>query len=994
MKNKIPCWDFFQCKDKQCPAYKSDKLRCWLISGTHCRTAIEAMTPAKPEMCLGCEFFEMNKDADSMDEMLELAKQQLFRYRRLAERKDKELASLNLELSLNLTEVFEALERIASGDPDVRLSETSDLALVAKLRHMVNVTAQNISQIVELSHEFAISLAEHFDVLQRVSKGDLSARASGDSQVELLQALKHVTNEMIGNISQQITEREQAEEKVRQGEARLKTILDSIQTGVVVIDAETHVIVDVNPVAAELIGKPREDMVGRRCYNFICPVDQGMCPVSDLGEEIHKSEYVHINAEGNAIPVIKTVVPVVLNGRKHLIDCFVDITERKQWEESLKESEEKYRTIADSANEAIIIMDDNGNVSFWNPAAEKIFGYAAEEIRGRELHTTLGPSRYHQAYKEAFKKFRETGRGPVIGKTLELSAVRKDGTEFPIELSVSGIRIKGQWHAMGIIRDISEKHKAQEEKKELEARLQRTQKMEAIGTLAGGIAHDFNNILAAMMGYTELAIQDAGDHPGLQHTLGEVLTAGMRAKDLIKQILTFSRRGEEEKEPVQLALIVEESVKLLSASLPKSIEIRKNIKSRSAIVFANGTQIQQVVMNLCTNAGHAMRQKGGVLEVSLEDVYLDAQAAAGNPDLRPGEYERLCVSDTGDGIDRPTLERIFDPFFTTKGLDEGTGLGLSVVHGIVKGHGGAITVYSEPKKGTTFHVYLPKIESQQAPRTKTDTSVPMGDERILFVDDEQALVDIGKRTLGRLGYDVVARTSSIEALKLFEARPDRFDLVITDENMPNMTGTQLAGKLMSIRPDIPIILCTGYSQSISEQSAKAMGINGFVMKPMVSHDIAKIVRHVLDQQKTKHSQAQARILIVDDDGHFRSMLRQTLERAGYDPVEARDGEEGIGLFREHPFDLVITDIIMPGKEGLETIMELRKDYPDAKIIAMSGGGRLTSDDHLALAKASGAQAVLAKPFSKNQLLKVVGNLLCERPAAEKGFTRNGRIASK
>jgi CheY-like chemotaxis protein len=333
--------------------------------------------------------------------------------------------------------------------------------------------------------------------------------------------------------------------------------------------------------------------------------------------------------------------------------------------------------------------------------------------------------------------------------------------------------------------------------------------------------------------------------PG-RRNLEQVFKAGYRGKDLVKQIITFSRRSEQERRPMLLNPIVKEALKLLRASLPTTIDIRQNIETQSGMVLADPTQIHQVLMNLCSNAAYAMREEGGVLEVSLADVVFNPVDASLYPDLQPGPYLKLTVSDTGHGIDRAVMERIFDPFFTTKRPGEGTGMGLAVVHGIVKGYGGAIVVDSEPGKGSTFEVFLPRIEGAFHSEADSDAPMPTGNERILLVDDEEDLVDMVQQMLERLGYSVVAKTNSLEALEVFKAQPEQFALVITDQTMPHMTGADLARELMCIRPDIPIILCTGFSEVISGEEAKALGIRDLVMKPFATREIAEITRHVLD----------------------------------------------------------------------------------------------------------------------------------------------------
>ncbi len=400
------------------------------------------------------------------------------------------------------------------------------------------------------------------------------------------------------------------------------------------------------------------------------------------------------------------------------------------------------------------------------------------------------------------------------------------------------------------IRDITERKRAVEEKEKLKAQLHQAERMEAIGTLAGGIAHDFNNILAAIIGYTELAKTHMPEESQAEANLDEVLKAGNRAKDLVKQMLTFSRQRKAEPRPLEINSVIKETIKLLRASIPTTIEIRKNIAKEASKVMADPTQIHQVLMNLCTNAAFAMSKEGGILGIGLENIDLKTDKPK-YPDLRPGPYIRLTVSDTGTGMDEAVKARIFDPFFTTKGPGEGTGLGLSVVHGIVKSHGGIITVYSEPGKGATFHVLLPGIEGKIAPDAEKAEPLPTGTERILLVDDEEALVKMTDEMLKRLGYEVVSRTSSVEALEVFRIQSDKFDLVITDLTMPNMTGEQLARELINIKRDIPIILCTGYSQTMSDEQAKSVGIYGFVMKPMVMRELAETIRRVLDVEERK-----------------------------------------------------------------------------------------------------------------------------------------------
>ena len=404
--------------------------------------------------------------------------------------------------------------------------------------------------------------------------------------------------------------------------------------------------------------------------------------------------------------------------------------------------------------------------------------------------------------------------------------------------------------ALENIRLSKETQRAFNELRTTQKQLLQAQKMEAIGILAGGIAHDFNNILAPIMGYTEIALSDLPAESETREDLKQVLKAAERARDLVAQILAFSRQTIGERKPIELVPIVKEALKLLRAAVPTTIEIRQDIAPDTWVVNADPTQIHQILMNLCTNAAHAM-PKGGVLEVSLANVELDEKLCAEFEDLTPGSYVRLTVRDTGCGMDKKTLEHIFDPFFTTKAPGEGTGMGLSVVHGIVKSYGGDISVHSEPGVGTTVYIYLPVVKAMAEVRPETAEPVRGGTESILFVDDEVMVVEMGRETLKRLGYRVTTRTSSIEALELFRVKPGEFDLVITDQTMPNMTGDNLAVELLRIRPDIPIILCTGFSHAITPEKASALGIREFVMKPIVGAQLGRVVRRVLDESSKK-----------------------------------------------------------------------------------------------------------------------------------------------
>jgi PAS domain S-box-containing protein len=515
-----------------------------------------------------------------------------------------------------------------------------------------------------------------------------------------------------------------------------------------------------------------------------------------------------------------------------------ELEERQRAEEALRQSEAHYRALVEGSLQGISIVKRDGTRVFANSALTHMLGYARpEELVGRSIWEHTAPhelSRFRAAFEAHL-------RGEAAPTHHEYQAVKKDGTLIWVERLASPMTLNGEPVILVAYLDITER-------KRLETQLRQAQKMQAIGTLAGGIAHDFNNILTAILGYTELAMQERKQDRVLGHYLQRVLTAGNRAKDLVQQILAFSRQTEVKRTPIQLHLLIREVLGLLRAALPSTIAIRPVIDSHAGSVLADPTQIHQVVLNLCTNAAHAMRETGGVIEILLEAVEVTTDRTTVAADLEPGPYVRLTVRDTGHGMAPEVMERIFEPFFTTKNMGEGTGMGLAVVHGIVTSHGGAITVESTPGQGATFAVYLPRLGDPTTSAVHTEEPLPGGSERILFVDDEEALAHLWQTVLEHLGYNVVVCTNSLEALNVFRAAPQSFDLVITDYTMPTMTGEGLAQELRCVRPDIPIILYTGFSDTMTAERAQALEIDALVLKPLRVRDFNLAIRQVLAQR--------------------------------------------------------------------------------------------------------------------------------------------------
>jgi len=468
-------------------------------------------------------------------------------------------------------------------------------------------------------------------------------------------------------------------------------------------------------------------------------------------------------------------------------------------------------------------------IVYANPVSVSLFGLPEEE-----LFTTYVPDLFDSYSRDMVESYLNTG------KEYEGEISRNHLGSRQLAIHIIPIKDKDSASAIIFIKDITEQ-------KRLEHQLRQSQKMEAIGTMAGGIAHDFNNILSAIMGYSEMSLYDISEKSPAREKITQVLKAGERAKNLVMQILAFSRQTEMEQKPVQIHLVVKEAMKLIRASIPTSITIRADIKTESDHVKADPTQIHQVIMNFCTNAHHAMMEHGGTMTICLEHFkWNGSEGDLISPELKTDEYMKLSVSDTGQGMDETVRERIFDPYFTTKKQGQGTGMGLAVVHGIVKSHGGIVTVESELGKGSTFSAFFPANKSINKPKVHKPIFFPRGTEHILLVDDEAPLVEIERQMLESLGYSVEYRASSVEALAAFKAKPEAFDLLITDMTMPNMNGDVLATEVLKIRSDIPIVLCTGFSEVVSPESAESMGIQGFLMKPLTLSDISNEVRRVLD----------------------------------------------------------------------------------------------------------------------------------------------------
>jgi len=657
--------------------------------------------------------------------------------------------------------------------------------------------------------------------------GEFSVDTGASGHDEIKQLAQTMTS-MVGDLHDSVLKQKKSEELYR-------SLFEDNPSMYFKIN-EDGIVLSVNQFGAEQLGYTVDKLVGKSVLEVFYPDDRDavqQCLANCLENpgQVAYWEFRKIRNDGSLMWVKENArVVVETDGTRVALIVCDDITDRKGAELALRKSEKKYRTLFEKTSDAIFIVDaKTGRYIDANESALKLTRRNRSELY--QL-TTLDVS--PGGADKRLQKLDKTKTIQDLGQTVY---VRPDGEQRITKLNAINF---GEDTFIVIARDITEELKLNE-------RLMQSQKMEAIGTLAGGIAHDFNNILSAIIGYSELSLSKLEPGTWIHENLSKVLKAGERASTLVKQILTFSRQSEREVLPVQIELVVKEVIKFIRATLPTTIEIRQNMKDNPT-VMADLTQVHQIIMNLCTNAGHSMEDKGGTLEIGLESLELDSKFMESHPGLQPGKHVKLTVGDTGTGIPPEKLDLIFDPYFTTKEKGKGTGLGLATVHGIVKSHGGAITVESQVGKGTTFEVYLPLAVDSSETKKDSETQLISGKDQILLVDDEPDIIEVGKEILEKLGYTVTATDKADKALEIFANQPDRFDLVISDMTMPKMTGDKLAGELMKIRSDIPILLCTGFSEQMSEERAASLGIKGYLMKPVTLKSLSHGVRKVLDKK--------------------------------------------------------------------------------------------------------------------------------------------------
>lgn len=529
-----------------------------------------------------------------------------------------------------------------------------------------------------------------------------------------------------------------------------------------------------------------------------------------------------------------------------LMDGMWKMIHRKRSEVALRESEQRYRLLTENASDNIWTLRlSDMRILYVSPSVETILGYTPEQMQCLQLKDYLTEESLNKMFmvvSEELKKEAEPGMDPKRSRVIQLEQIKKDGSKIWTEITAGFLRDEAgkAYGILGVTRDITER-------RHMERQLQQSQKMEAIGTLAGGIAHDFNNILSSVLGFTELAKMMCNGNPEIEKNLDKVFSAGIRARDLVKHILVFSREQDVNRGSILIVPLIKECLKFIRASVPRSVDIIQDLHTSGCTVLADPTQIHQVVMNLCINAAHSMKGEDGLLEIRLKAVEIRNRDVLHAKELKPGKYLNLTVSDSGCGIPKSDIGRIFEPFFTTKKRGDGTGMGLSIVHGIVKDMGGAISVYSELGKGTTFQLFFPVHRDKAREMVSSRSFLIKGTGRILLVDDEENIVVSGRQILMKMGYEVVGVTDSLEALEVFKQEPHRFDLVLTDVTMPKMTGIELSKEIMKIRQDIPIVLCTGFSEGLTSNMVENIGIVDTVMKPMIAGELAQVIHKALNR---------------------------------------------------------------------------------------------------------------------------------------------------
>jgi PAS domain S-box-containing protein len=651
-------------------------------------------------------------------------------------------------------------------------------------------------------------------------------------------------------VSVDVSKRKQTEAQLRATKDRFRALLETTSDWAWEVDSDV-VYTYSSPKVRDLLGYEPDELIGKTPFDNMIPEEVETVRAKYMRYINNNEPFAGLvntclHRDGHRVVLETSGVPI-FDTENNLIGyrgIDRDITLRTRAAQELRKEKETAQMYLDIAGVIMVVINADRTVQLINRKGCEILGYSESEIVGKDWFDNFLLPDMRDEVGRGFEKL--VSGNTSLMEYYENTIITRDGEEKLIAWHNTVIYGEND-EIIGTLSsgsDITDRHRAERERQELETQLQHSQRMETIGTLAGGIAHDFNNILFPILGYTDLAMEDIGqDHPTYKN-LAQVVKAGHRAKELVEQIMVFSRQMDRDVGPIHLHLIVREALKFIRASLPTTIDIQQNVNIDAGVVTANSTQIHHLLVNLCTNSAHSMRDTGGMLRVELQPFEVDEATA--NANLTAGSYARLSVSDTGPGMDEQTKERMFEPFFTTRAVGEGTGLGLSVVHGIVASHNGIITVDSKPNEGTTVTVYFPTVPSEPLPVEIPEEVDVTGDEYVLFVDDEQDILNLGKHMLEKLGYRVTTASHGEEALEVLKAQPMAFDIVVTDQTMPRKTGVELTREIRKIRPDLPVIVITGYSEKVTPEVLAELNISCFLMKPLVGKKIGAAIRRALN----------------------------------------------------------------------------------------------------------------------------------------------------
>ncbi len=768
-------------------------------------------------------------------------------------------------------------------------------------------------------------------------------------------------------ILRDISDRKQTEERLKASEEKFRLLTETSIDFIFQTDRE-GVIQYCSPSLHQILGYEPQQVTGTNFLDYVAVSDvlNAVELLQSLlsGNRINLAEILVLSKEGaqvalelNAAPVLKDHLVVGVQGVAR------NITERARTQRMLEESEEKYRSLVENADDVIFIFQDN-RIKFHNKKAQELTGYSAGELADLPFIDLVHPDDKELA-KSAHQ--RRLGGEPLPRQTYRVRS--RENREFWVE--TSGVRItwEGRPAVLSFVRDITER-------RALESQLRQAQKMEAIGQLAGGIAHDFNNVLAVITGYSETMMNEMGRHHPLHHMLEEIFSAGQRAARLTRQLLTFSRRQECRPRVLDLNTEIIDLQNMLHRLIGEDIDLQTDLCDDLLKVKADQGQMQQVIMNLVVNARDAMPD-GGRMVIRTANIHIPGGYGHHQLDIKPGSYVMLALRDTGCGMDEETRNRIFEPFFTTKEAGRGTGLGLSTVYGIVKDCEGHVWVYTEPGKGTTFKIYLPASEEGAPAETSAQrpSEIPIGSETILLVEDDPALRKIVSQMLERGQYEVLEAEDPEEAIRIAEGHQGNIDLLVTDVVMPKMSGPELFRHLEGPLPEMKVLYMSGYTDEAIEHHGIFGAGRAFIDKPFSLREVLCKVRGVLDEHSRKKDPAGKSILVVDRDDPYRRMTARFLAQSGYEVEEARDAKQAVQESRIGPPDLILTEVPLLETEGIETIRALRDKYPSARIAALADARRTAPTDSPQLAARLGADCVFRKPFELGKLGEAVRDLL-------------------